>query len=187
MALKKRGAVYSVIALMLCVAVYLNWSYNKKDDENYSAASATEDAKILGEAKLVDASGATNGDKTAAATKGTDYFSTARLSRQQARDEAVTIFNATVDNANATATAKDEATNAIQKLAQNAVSESRIENLVIAKGYKECVVFINDTGVNVIVPKTENGLKDSDVAKIKDLVISETTFSAANIKIIEAQ
>ena len=186
MALKKRGAVYSVIALMLCVAVYLNWSYNKKDDNNYSAASATEDAKILGEAKLVDTSNKSE-DKTAASTKGTDYFSTARLSRQQARDEAVTIFNATVDNANATATAKDDATKAIQKLAQNAVSESRIENLVIAKGYKECVVFINDTGVNVIVPKSEKGLKDSDVAKIKDLVISETTFTAANIKIIEAE
>jgi len=185
MALKKRGAVYSVIALMLCVAVYLNWSYNRKGDEDYSTASNTEEAKILGEAKLVDASGTKSGDT--AGTTGSDYFSTARLSRQQARDEAVTIFNATVDNANATEAAKNEATDAIQKLAQNAVSEARIENLVIAKGYQECVVFINDDGVNVIIQKTEKGLQDSDVAKIKDIVLSETTFSAANIKIIEAE
>lgn len=186
MALKKRGAVYSVIALMLCVAVYLNWSYNKKNDQNYSAASTSENSKVLGEAKLVDASGTASGSSSAA-TKGNDYFSTARLSRQQARDEAVTIFNATVDNANATQSAKDEASNAIQKLAKTAVSESRIENLVIAKGYKECVVFINDDGVNVIISKTDKGLQAADVAKIKDIVISETTFSAANIKIIEAQ
>lgn len=25
--IKKRGAIYGVIALLLCVAVYLNWSY----------------------------------------------------------------------------------------------------------------------------------------------------------------
>ena len=31
--IKKRGAVYGVIALLLCVAVYLNWSYVGAPDE----------------------------------------------------------------------------------------------------------------------------------------------------------
>ena len=30
---RKRGAVYGVIGLMLCVAVYLNWSYVKTPDD----------------------------------------------------------------------------------------------------------------------------------------------------------
>ena len=47
--MKKKGAIYSVIALMLCVAVYLNWSYNRGDDD-FSAASNTDDSKILGQA-----------------------------------------------------------------------------------------------------------------------------------------
>ena len=31
--IKKRGAVYGVIALLLCAAVYLNWSYVDAPDE----------------------------------------------------------------------------------------------------------------------------------------------------------
>ena len=56
MSFKKKSAVYSVAALMLCVAVYLNWSYNKTDDGEYSSAAEFENAKMLGEAALVDSS-----------------------------------------------------------------------------------------------------------------------------------
>ena len=40
-------------------------------------------------------------------------------------------------------------------MAENAVKEARIENLVVAKGFADCVTFINEEGVNVIVQKTE--------------------------------
>ena len=72
-------------------------------------------------------------------------------------------------------------------MAQSAMKESRIENLVIAKGYDECVVFINDNGVNVIVQKPENGLQQEDIARIRDIVSSETGVSAEQIKIIETE
>ena len=39
MSMKKRGAVYSVVALMLCVAVYLNWSYNRQEEEGYQSVA----------------------------------------------------------------------------------------------------------------------------------------------------
>ena len=46
---KKKSAVYSVVALMLCMAVYLNWSYTKeRPDPEYNAAGEFEDSKILG-------------------------------------------------------------------------------------------------------------------------------------------
>ena len=70
-------------------------------------------------------------------------------------------------------------------MAENAVKEARIESLVVAKGYKDCVAFINDDGVNVIVQKTEQGLQETDVAKIRDIVLSETDATADTIKIIE--
>ena len=56
MASKKKGAVYSVVALMLCVAVYLNWSYDREESqEGYDTMEEFETAKMLGEAELVDA------------------------------------------------------------------------------------------------------------------------------------
>ena len=83
--------------------------------------------------------------------------------------------------------ARTAASTGIQVMADNAVVESRIENLVIAKGYADCVAFINDNGVNVIVSKTENGLTDTDVARIRDIVISEANVTADAIKIIETE
>ena len=93
--MKKKGAIYSVIALMLCVAVYLNWSYNRGDDD-FSAASNTDDSKILGQAQLVDGVAQTDEQgKTEDAQESSgfndgssedSYFAEARLSRQKARD-----------------------------------------------------------------------------------------------------
>ena len=42
--IKKRGAVYGVIALLLCAAVYLNWSYVDAPDELLVAGQTDADA-----------------------------------------------------------------------------------------------------------------------------------------------
>ena len=188
--MKKKGAVYSVIALMLCVAVYLNWEYTRDQTDPYADVSG-QDPTYLGQADLVNgieqggdqAAGELN-DQTPQAVQG-DYFSAARLSRQKARDEAVSILNVTLGNTNATADAVATANADIQALADNAVRESRIESLVVAKGYGDCVAFINASGINVIIPKTEAGLESADTARIKEIVIEETGVTADKIKIVE--
>ena len=191
MVIKRKSAVYSVIALMLFVAAYHNWSY-QRGDQPINEAGEFEDPKILGESQLVDKteSGQSDavsldpaGDQTASAAS--DYFSQARLSRQKARDEAVSIFKQTSENQNADQQSREQAEASISAMAENALKEARIENLVVAKGYQDCVAFINDDGVNVIVHKTEQGLQAEDAAKIRDIVISETEFAADAIQIIE--
>ena len=178
----KKGAIYSVIALMLCLAVYLNWNYSKVQNED-STAGEFEEARVPGEVRLVD--GVVSQEDGAQQTAvSDDYFANARLSREKARDEAVSILNATVENEKADADAKQEATACIQVMAQSAMREARIENMIIAKGYRECVVFINDNGVNVIVAKPEGGLKDADIARIKDIVMGEAGVTADLIKIV---
>ena len=57
--------------------------------------------------------------------------------------------------------------------------------LVKAKGYKDCVALINESGVNIIVTAPEEGLSVSDTTKIKDIVVAETMMSPDKIKIIE--
>jgi stage III sporulation protein AH len=126
--MKKRGAVYSVVALMLCVAVYLNWSYNRQEEEGYQSVAEFNNAKMLGEAALVDGAAGESADVSG------DYFAEARLSRQQARDEAVSILNRTIDNEQLGEEAAAEASAAIQVMAQSAMQESRIENMIMAKG-----------------------------------------------------
>ncbi|MBR4878227.1 MAG: SpoIIIAH-like family protein [Clostridia bacterium] len=191
---KKKGAVYSVVALMLCMAVYLNWSYTKdRPDAEYNEAGEFEDSKILGEAKLVDEKEIIEDENTVLTAKDnpnispvpSDYFSEARLARQKARDESVSILSQTVDNANASEESKATAVAAMGNLAENAEKEARIESMVVAKGYRQCVVFINDNGANVIVEKTSEGLKNTDLARIKEIVINETNLTAEQVKVIE--
>ncbi len=177
--LKKRGAIYSVIALMLCAAVYLNWSYNRNaPDTDSNDDSAPVNGDIAGDSLII--SGDINTDTL-------DYFAEARLSRQKARDEAVNILNTTIENDKSDASAVATASAAIETMANNAMVESRIETLVIAKGYKECVTYVNEGKVDVIIAKSSTPLKDADVAKIKDIVIDEAGVTADKIKIIESE
>ena len=66
------------------------------------------------------------------------------------------------------------------------VAESQIESLVTAKGYADCVVFMGAESVSVVVAPPEGGLTATDAARIKDIVISETDYTAEQIKIMEA-
>ncbi|MDE6107349.1 MAG: SpoIIIAH-like family protein, partial [Oscillospiraceae bacterium] len=116
----------------------------------------------------------------------TGYFASARLNRQQARDSALAILRETMASENAEEAAKLEAGAAIEALASSTVSEAQIENLVIAKGYTDCIAFISEGGVSVVVSATEGGLRDSDVAKIAEIVTGETGVAMSQVSIIEA-
>lgn len=189
----KRNAVVAAVVLFVCGAVYLNWSYQKGQSE--------EAGKTLGEAELVSmqsadpllqASPAPSANPSAspaptATDKSSGYFDTARLNRQQARDSALSILQEAVADTNATETMKAETGEAIQTLADYTVSEAQIENLVTAKGYADCVAFISDGSVSVVVSATEEGLTDADVARITEIVTDETGLEASAITIIQAQ
>lgn len=189
----KRNAVVAAVVLFVCGAVYLNWSYQKGQTE---AAG-----KTLGEAELVSMQTAdpllsASPDPSASpaasaapsdAAKGSGYFDSARLNRQEARDSALSILQEAVADENASETMKEESSAAIQTLANYTVSEAQIENLVTAKGYADCVAFISDGSASVVVSATPDGLTDADVARITEIVTDETGLEASSIKIIEAQ
>ncbi len=173
----KRRAVVGSVLLLVCVAVYLNWRYTDKVQES---------SKVLGQSQLVSSqeSGTAAGDD-AAATGSSDYFATARLNRKQARDNAIGLLDEAKVDANADEATKNKAAETLQVLAAYTVSESQIESLVTAKGYTDCVAFMGDDSVSVVVGDAD-GLDAQDVAKIKDIVIGETNYKADQIKIMEA-
>lgn len=205
MSVWKRNAVVVAIVLFVGAAVYLNWSYGKEA----AAADGSGDGKLLGQAALVNgkdgkqagdgktgadgqssAQPAASADPSAspsAAGEQTGYFASARLNRQQARDSALAILQESLSDENLNDTMKDENNQAIQTLANVTVSEAQIENLVTAKGYSDCVAFIGEKSVSVVVAAAEEGLTDVDVARITEIVTDETGFTGGQIKIIPAQ
>ena len=189
----KRNAVVAAIVLFVCAAVYLNWSYQGQE--------GTQTGKTLGEAALV--SGQTSdpilgqNESTQPETTGSPaagesnspsgYFASARLNRQQARDSALTILQEAAADENADDAIKEETAMAIQTIADDTVSEAQIENLVTAKGYSDCIAFISDGSVSVVVSTGGAELTEADVAKIMEIVTDETGFEADQIRIIPAE
>ena len=90
----RRNVVVVTMAVLVCAAVALNWRFT----QNQAAEGAAEETgtKILGEAKLVSG-GEGSEEETAALDEdtvytGSDYFASARLTRQQARDNAISLL-----------------------------------------------------------------------------------------------
>ena len=117
--------------------------------------------------------------------EGEDYFASARLTRQQARDSALSLLKEASENDDVDAETASEAAKSIETLASYTLSEAQIENMVTAKGYEDCVVFMSEDGVSVVVSTGEEGLQTEDIARITDIVKQETGLSAESIKIME--
>lgn len=186
MQMVRRNSVVAAVVLFVCVAVYLNW--------NYQTGDQTDAGKTLGDAALVAGEtgdpllgGSTAGEEgqTQGDTTPSGYFANARLNRQQARDSALSLLQEASANAQADQTMKEQTNAAIQTMADFTVTEAQIENLVVAKGYTDCVAFIGEDTVSVVVQVPGGQLTDVDTARITDIVTQTTQFTASQIKIIE--
>lgn len=187
MQIVRRNSVVAAVVLFVCVAVYLNW--------NYQNGGQTDTGKTLGNAALVagetndpllGGSTAQEGTQTEGDTSASSYFANARLNRQQARDSALSMLQEASTSAQADQAMKEQTNAAIQTMADFTVTEAQIENLVVAKGYRDCVAFIGEDTVSVVVQVPGGQLTDVDTARITDIVTQTTEFTASQIKIIEA-
>lgn len=169
----KRRAVAAAVLLLVGTSVYLNWRYTGNVEDSGK--------KVLGQSALV------NGETTEAEVTGAgdDYFATARLSRKQARDNAIGMLKDAAADENADKSVLNEASQTLQVLAGYTVSESQIENLVTAKGYADCVAFMGAESISVVVEDAD-GLDATDVARIMDIVVQETGYSPNQIKVLES-
>lgn len=187
----KRNAVVAAIALFVCAAVYLNWNYEQEAQagktlgQSTMVGSETEDPLVQNNADDTDQSG----DAAAGETedKASGYFATARLNRQQARDSALSLLQDAAAREDADETVKEQVNETIQTMADYTVTEAQIENLVVAKGYTDCVAFIGEESLSLAVAVPEGGLTETDTAKIVDVVNQTAGFTADQIKIIEVE
>ena len=143
----KRNAIIASVLLLVCAGAYLNWSRAQKSDatdltETLSAEQVMgEDTLVVndGEGVQAEAVAASGGEQTSSA----DYFAQVRLSRQESRDSAVELLEQTIAYDEGTEVG-ETACQTLNTIVGTALSEAQIESLVIAKGYDDCVTYIND-------------------------------------------
>ncbi len=167
MILRKKTVVYVVLIIALCVTGALSARYS----ESKTVSEEVADAKYepVGRSEMV------SGD-----AMEKDKYTLAVEKRKADRDLVIELLNDTVNNVSASSSARQEASDKINAIADNMLKESDIEELLRAKGYEKTVVYISDKEINATV-FTEN-LAESDVAKIKDIIVSQTDNN--NIKIV---
>lgn len=184
--MKKKNLVATVIILFICVAVYLNFNtVNLENDEKRIEENLGESSLVVNDGAEIPKEEEESAQEKNAEGDVTEYFSEARVEKQKARDTALTTLKEAIAEENLSQASRDSAMESIETISTGAVAETRIETLVKAKGYRDCVTLINDEGVSVIVTAPEAGLTASDTTKIKDIAVSETEFSPSQIKIIE--
>ncbi len=192
----KRNAVVAAIALFVCAAVYLNWSYGQEAEagktlgQSAMVGGSANDPLVTGDSSAQTGSTDAQGGEsqtTAQTETGSEYFATARLNRQQARDSALSLLQDAAAREDADETVKNQVNDTIQTMADYTVTEAQIENLVVAKGYTDCVAFIGEDDLSLAVAAPEGGLTEADTAKIVDVVNQTAGFTADQIKIIEVE
>jgi len=144
----KKNLVAAAVLVTVCGGIYVNWLYS--DAQTTADLTDTLDGdKIMSADTLVMNDGSFYDGSEAVNTTQTDYFAAVRLSRQEARDSAVTLLQEAMAYSEDAETAQSNAQ--LEEIVQTALCEAQIESLVIAKGYTDCVAYISDQGISVAV------------------------------------
>ena len=178
---KKRNITMIAVLVFVCAAVALNWSYNNRWGHPDSEMVPAEDSAML-DAAAADADAAPAEEITASG-----YFAEARLTRQVSRDEALELLQTAAAAETASQETIDSAINAISAMATCSMKEAQIENLLLAKDFSECVVYISNDSITVAVPAPAEGLSEEAVARITDVICTETEYDASQLSIIEVK
>lgn len=180
----KKNMVAAAVLVTVCAGIYLNWLYTE-DTQTASLDDVLNSEKLLDESMLVmgnEESLLTAQEDTDLSSTATDYFAAVRLSRQEARDSAVSLLQ----EAMAYDTSADSGSaQELEQIIQVALSEAQIESLVIAKGYADCVAYMSDEGISVAVAAPENGLQQTDIALITDIILTQSDYDIDEIRIVE--
>ena len=159
MKFQKRYVISAAILLALGAAVYVNCA----------TVACTDDEAV---------------ETSALSKEQRNYFATERTKRQATQDKVIDEAKEIFDLENADEGEVSEAQKKVEQILKNFTIQDSIESIIKAKGFSECMCYISDDGVTVVVPESE--LNDSTALIIDDAVISHYDVSYENISIVGA-
>ena len=172
----KKNLMAAAVLLVVCAGIYMNWMYS-------NAESVDDLTDILDSDAVMSPDGLEMG--TGENNTITDYFAAVRLSRQEAREQAVNLIQEAM--AYGSGSEQQASSEQLEQIVQTALCEAQIESLIIAKGYTDCVAYMSESGISVAVASPEGGMQNQDVAVIADIVITQTGFDYEAIRVVEVQ
>jgi stage III sporulation protein AH len=183
----KKNLVAAAVLVTVCAGIYVNWLYTE-ENAAVSLVDTLDAEKVMSDEMLMlseDMAAIAAGEELQ--TTATDYFAAVRLSRQQARDNAVNLLQEAMAYSEEGTSKEAESSLELEQIVQTALSEAQIESLVIAKGYTDCVAYMSGDGISVAVSAPEGGLQQTDVAVIADIVMAQSDYGIEEIRVVEVQ
>ena len=199
-----RRATAITLAAALVVAVYLNWQYARtdvslqEDAVTVSAAAETQTEPtaevvtdgLMTEAEAVSSAGKNYGEAqlvSVANDSGAKFFEEARLKRQKAHDAALDTIQKTLKSSSLSAEEKKTYAQELTGNLEDLHAENEIETLVKAKGFADCLCFLQSGRADLTVMTAGDALTAAQVAQIRDIVLSKSSVTAQNITVVEVK
>ncbi len=182
MKFQKRYIILAALILALGTAVYVNWQF--------AGTNVGTTSKELGAASYVNATvSSTSTDDEAVQTSALsknqqDYFATERTKRQKTQDEVLDAANDIFNLESASEEDKSEAQQNAETIISRFTIQDSIESIIKAKGFSDCLCYISDEGVSIIVPDGE--LNDTSALVIDDAVTTHYDVDFSDISIVGA-
>ncbi len=155
MSKKKKIIVLASMVALLVLTGCLNYFLNRPDNTQKVSA----------------------GDSSAYA----DYFASQHADRSSSRSETVMYYNAIIESEATSATAKADAEKELAALVAHMETEQRLESLIKALGYDDCLVTVGNDNINVILKS--DTMTEQEVGQVLEVIESETGKSAPNVRI----
>ena len=170
----KKQVLLATLIVALGVAVYLNYYFSNQSPVIDTGASVSDTSKNMGDAQYVGGSAQSSepGDKA-------DYFSQARKNREDARAQSLDLIKEMMNDVKATDAIKKQALEKTEAVA--AAIEQESKSLIKAKGFADCVVYIEGENCNVVVKA--DSLQPQQTIQITEIVTAQSKIVAQNIKI----
>ena len=194
-----RKATAITLAAALVIAVYLNWQYARtgvtleEDAVNVSAVSQETvpvTDELMTEAEAVSSANKNYGEAqlvSVANNSGSKFFEEARLKRTKAHDEAMDSIQKALKSASLSTEEKKEHTSQLTGNLADLNAENEIETLVKAKGFADCLCFLQSGRADLTVMTSGDALTAAQVAQIRDIVLSKSSVTAQNITVVEVK
>ena len=170
----KKQIVLASMTLILGMAVYINYVSSQSAPELEATEVISGGTSIAyGDTQSVNGS----------ATDSASYFAQARIDRTRSRDEAIETLSLIMNGGDSTEEEQTVATQNAVALSELIETESKIENLIIAQGFEDCVVYLDGEKASIVVKS--DGLTAQQAAQIKAILLNEVEVANENIRIFD--
>ena len=187
------------LAAALVVAVYLNWQYARTgigvDEDAVNVSAPVVEGEPVSDGLMTEAEAVSSANKnygeaqlvSVANDAGAKFFEEARLKRQKAHDEAMDTIQKTLKTSGLSSEEKKTCTQQLTANLESLNAENEIETLVKAKGFADCLCFLQSGRADLTVMTSGDALTAAQVAQIRDIVLSKSEVTAQNITVVEVK